>query len=648
MAYDSLPLDILPGIFKEASEYASQGRFSDGSNVRFWKGFPERIGGNTRIVAYGTYRPTRAINAWRSLNGTQLIAFGHARGVQVFFGSTLYDPTPTGTGGYSTLTVQVGAITSGPYQTGETVTTANGATGKLIQASASSPLLVSGDNGTVKLALTGMSGTFAEGESISFSGGGSARVKIGGASSPIYLYDVTGATTGTITGAITGATGTFSSVTTLWTGTLTGGTSGATSTISSVAETNAIDSGATTPWGGSTWGTSVWGGADSLFSTITDAKIWSFANWGEDLIAVPRGGSAYVLDTSVFVGAPTTTKMSAISGAPANALGCMLNSADRTLILYGAHDGSASDPLNIRWSNSEDYTVWTADPSNTAGSIRCNNGSLIRGMMQGKDTFLVSTDTALYTFRYVGLPFVFSLNQVATGSVLIGPNAWAEQDGITYWMGDDGFFQFDGAVYPLPCDVHQYVFARLNAVQNMKVFCVTLRAYNEIWWFYVSTSSTMSEVDSYVCFNTVEKTWHIGDKSRTACLDKSLIVSYPIGVKADGTIQAEEYGTTDNGTAISYSLTTSDVEVNDAQTFLQARVLYPDYNRISGSHALSILCRGYPARSSTTKGPYTLTSASEKISVRARGRVMQFKWTGSDDFRMGRWRYKVTGHGENV
>lgn len=646
MPYGSLPLDVMPGIFKEASSYAAQGRYVDGSNVRFWKGFPERIGGSSRIVQQACYRPPRSLIAWRSLAGSQLVAFGHSRGVQVLFGSSLYDVSPTGTGGYSTITVTTGAVSGGPYQTNETVTTSNGATGTLIQASAASPLYVSGDNGTLKVALTSMSGTFLEGESVTAAGGGTARVMIGGASSPIYLYDDTGTFTGTLTGATSLATGTISAATTLWTGTLTGGTSGATSTISSVTETHAVTSGATSAWGASTWGSSVWGGADSLFSSVTDAQVWTFANWGEDLIAVPRGGSVYALDTSTFVGA-TTTNLTLISGAPSNALGCFLSSADRTLVLYGAHDGSASDPLNIRWSNSEDYTTWTADPSNTAGSIRCENGSLIRGVMSGNDTFLVSTDTALYSFRYIGLPFIFSLEQIATGAVLAGPNAWAELGGVTYWMSEDGFYQYSGGLAPLPCDVHAYVFGRLNAAQGIKIFCSTLRAYNEVWWFYVSADSATSEIDSYVCYNTVERTWHIGDKARSAWLDKSLVVSYPIATKVDGSIQAEEYGTTDNGTAIDYTLTTGDIEINDGHVFLHARTLYPDYARISGSHAMSILCKAYPARASTTKGPYTITEDTEQISVRARGRVMQFEFSGDDDFRLGRWRYRVTGHGEN-
>ena len=222
MAYEALPLDILPGIFKEASEYAAQGRYTDGDNVRFWKGFPERIGGNTSVTTDAVFRPARGVSAWRALDGSQLMAFGHARGVQVLQGGTLYDVSPTGTNGYSTLTVVVGAITGGPYQTNETVTTANGATGTLIQASAASPLYVSGDNGTLKIALSGISGTFATGDTVTATGGGTARVIIGGSSSPIYVYDNTGTFTGTLTGANSGATGTITATTVLWTGTLTG------------------------------------------------------------------------------------------------------------------------------------------------------------------------------------------------------------------------------------------------------------------------------------------------------------------------------------------------------------------------------------------------------------------------------------------
>ncbi len=643
MAYEALPLDILPGIFTESSEYAAQGRYVSGNNVRFWKGFPERIGGNTRLSDDALLRPGRAVMAWRALDGTQLTAFGHTRGVQVLQGGTLYDISPTGTNGYATLTVTVGSITGGPYTTGETVTTANGATGTLTQAAATTPLYVSGDNGTAKITFSGGSGTFLTGETVTATGGGTARVILGGSSSPIYVYDDTGTFTGTITGSKSGATATISAKTTLWTGTLTGGTSGATSTISSVTETNNVDGGATVAYGESTFGTSVWGGSESLFSSVREAATWSFAAWGEDLIACPRGGKIYALDTSAFIGA-TTTNLAPISGAPSSALGIFMSDTNRTLIAFGAHDGSASDLVNIRWCDEEDYTDWTASASNTAGSIRCESGSLIRGVMRARESFLVSTDTAIYTFRYIGLPYVFSLKQIAQGSTLIGPNASAEQDGVTYWLGSDGFYQYDGAVLPLPCDVHQYVFSRINAVQRAKAFCGTVRAYNEVWWFYVSSDST--EIDSFVVYNTVEKVWFLGDKARTCWLDSSVVFPYPTGVKADGSIHAEELGTTDDGSDIEYRLETNDIEVGDGGIFLHNRKLIPDYDRISGSHSVSIECRGKPMRAARTKGPFEVTETTERISVRARGSTLRLIFEGSDDFRLGRWRQRVTGHGK--
>jgi hypothetical protein len=651
MAYESEPLDILPGIFMEASRYASQGRYVDGSNVRFWKGFPERIGGNSRIADQALYRPGRAMQPWRSLGGTQFVAFGHALGVQLFQSGSLTDISPVGSGGYSTLTLAVSSI-SGAFTAGETVTTANGGSAKLVAGGSSSPLLISGDNGTAKLALTGMSGSFLDGETVVASGGGTARVRLGGSSSPLFVYDDSGTFTGTLTGQKSGATGTISSKTTLWTGTLTGGSSGKTATVDLVSQTHPTDTGTSNPWGGSTWGDSVWGGADSLFSSTSDAQVWEFCNWGEDLIAVPRGGAVYSFDTSAYIADPTTNLVP-ISNAPATALGCFLNQSNRTLILFGAHDGSQNDSCNIRWCDEEDFTDWTADPSNTAGSIRCESGSLIRGAMSAKNTFLISTDTVIYTFQYVGLPFVFALNQIATGSVLIAPHAWAEQDGITYWMGEKGFYQYDGAVYPLPCDVHEFIFGtgnaagNLNAVQSFKIYCGTLRAFNEIWWFYVSNDATDFEVDKYVCYNTVEKTWHIGDKARTCWIDKSVVLAYPIAAKANGSIHAEEFGATDDGQSIDYFLRTSDVEINDGTTILHNRMLIPDYERITGTHNLSVISRGWPARSPTTKGPFPTSETTETISVRARGRTLQFEWSGSDDFRMGRWRYRVTGHGEN-
>lgn len=642
--YQALPLDIAPGIYKEASEYAAMGRFVDGRNVRFRKGFAERIGGNTEIAAQRTLRPARSMVAWQALDGTQIIAMGHAYGVEILQGGILYDISPVGSGGYQTLLLPVDNV-SGTFTAGNAITSANGGTGTITTTTTSSPIRICADNGTHRVTLTSVTGTFITGETITADGGGTARVRVGGTTT-LGVYDYTGTWSGTVTGSSSGATGTYSATVVYWDDDVQveDGSTGATADmVGGPSFAGNVDSGATRAFGESTYGTSVWGGSDSLYATVIDATTWTLDLWGEDLVACPREGGIYTLDTSAWVG-DSSTNMTLISGAPSDALGIFMNSDNRTLIAYGAHDGSASDPLNIRWCDEENFTDWTATPDNSAGSIRCEDGSFIIGRMPARGGHLISTDTAIYLFRYIGRPFYFGLNKIAVQSTLIGPHASAELDGVTYWMGRDGFHYYNGTVLPLPCDVHNYVFDRLNTVQSFKVVCATLREFDEVWWFYASTGS--SEIDSYVAYNAVEQTWHIGDKARTAAMDASVVIAYAAACEADGTINAEEFGSTDNGASITYDLTTSELEIGDGTGFLQARKLIPDYDRIEGSHEVTIKTRGWPARTQRTKGPYAVTAATEDISVRARGRVMSLTFSGSDDFRMGRWRMRARTHGQ--
>jgi hypothetical protein len=572
VAYDALPLDILPGLFKEASDYAAQGRYVDGNNVRFWKGFPERIGGWTSLLSSQLINPARGVTAWRSLSGAQYIAWGHARGVELMQGGALTDISPVGTNGYATLSILLSGV-SGSYTAGETVTAAGGGTALVV--SFSSPrVLVSADTGT-------------------------------------------------------------------FTGVLTGGSSGATGTIVSTEEANNIDSGATFGWGETPWGNSVWGGAESLYSTVDQATTWTFALWGEDLVASPRDGKIYILDTSAWE-ADNTTNMGLISSnAPSSALGVFMNDDNRTLVVYGA----GGDPLGIDWSDQEDYTTWIAAADNTAGSIRCENGSTIIGRMACRDGHLIATDTTIYLFRYIGLPYVFELDKLTSGPSMISPHAGALQDNVTYWMGPDSFYQYDGSVLPLPCDVHADVFGRIDKIQAFKVFCGTIRKFNEVIWFYASQEGG-GEVDSCVAYNTVERTWWQGDVARTSWLDTSVTLAYPVAADADGNVYAQEFGTTANGEAFSYRLETGDIEVNDGGTFLHNRKILTDFDRILGSsHELTIEVRDYPNRAPRVKGPYAISTTTEQISVRARGRTLRYLLEGSDDFRMGRWRSRVTGHG---
>jgi hypothetical protein len=92
-------------------------------------------------------------------------------------------------------------------------------------------------------------------------------------------------------------------------------------------------------------------------------------------------------------------------------------------------------------------------------------------------------------------------------------------------MGKDKFYMYDGRTQTLRCDLRQFIFQNsddaltINHAQLDQVFASTVEAFNEIWWFYCSSVSTVP--NRYVVFNYAENSWYYGTMERTAWLDST-------------------------------------------------------------------------------------------------------------------------------
>jgi hypothetical protein len=197
----------------------------------------------------------------------------------------------------------------------------------------------------------------------------------------------------------------------------------------------------------------------------------------------------------------------------------LVSDVSRFVFAFGCNDiGSAvQDPLLVRWSDQESAVDWTPAPTNQAGSLRFAHGSAIQTALQVRQEVLVFTDTALYSMQYVGAPIVWSATLLGDNLSCIGPNAVSLASGVTYWMGVDKFYKYDGTVQTLKCDLWQHVFSNINLLQSYQVFSSTNEGFNEVWWFYCSAGSTT--VDSYVVYNYLENIWYYGSMARTAWID---------------------------------------------------------------------------------------------------------------------------------
>lgn len=271
-------------------------------------------------------------------------------------------------------------------------------------------------------------------------------------------------------------------------------------------------------------------------------RLWSQSNFGEDLIFNPRGGSMYYWAVNgdpntfdrgqvIYPGATVTVRSTPVvveATCPAAVNTVMVSDASRFVIALGCNPlnsagtgiDAALDPLLVRWSDQESFNIWTPQTTNQAGDYRLSSGSQIITAQQTRQEILVWTDAALYSMQYLGPPYVWGFQIVGSNISIMGPNAVATANNVTYWMGSDKFYMYSGRVETLPCTLRQYVFDDINLDQSAQIFAGTNEGYNEVWWFYCSANSTI--VNKYVVYNHLEHTWYYGTLERTAWLDSPI------------------------------------------------------------------------------------------------------------------------------
>ena len=422
-----------------------------------------------------------------------------------------------------------------------------------------------------------------------------------------------------------------------------------------------------------------WGEQSNTNAVTLDAGSWSLDNFGELLIATIKNGKTFSWDPNA--GANVTTRATVISGNPTATVLTKVSDRDRHLIHFGTEtaigDIASQDPMFIRFSDQEDIEDYVPTSTNTAGTFRLDNGSKIVAAVKGKDYMLVLTDEAAYTMQFVGPPFTFSIRQVGSNCGCIGQHAAVFVDGAVYWMGDSGnFFVFDGTVKTLPSTVEDFVFTTtgdalgLNFTNGELVFAGHNSLFTEISWFYPQASAT--QINRVVTYNYELKSWVTGSLSRTTYEDShvlenptatqyidTLVPNIPTinGVTASGSYVFEhEVGvneviyttsTLTTNIAISAFVKSGDFDLDidgDGEYFIKIKRFIPDFKYLDGNTKVTLFFKAYPAdttsaQGETTVGPFTVTSTTDKIDTRARGRLAAIKI--ENDALDDNWRYGI-------
>ena len=549
-------LQLRPGVNRESTSLANEGTWFQMDKVRFRSGYPEKLGGWTldQGSAEATLQPPagsywgvcRSLFNWITLAGFNLMGLGTNLKyyIQQTAGGTFYDVTPIR---YES-TVASNAFT-----------TVNGST-------------------TVVVNDTGFGGQ--AGDFVTISGVGGAVNGIPAAALNLE-FRITYITANTY--SITVSSPATSS-----------GTTGAADfayqlSVGGEIATVGVGWGAG-GWGGDSDGTLTgWGeAAPAGLGVELQLRLWSQANYGQDLLINPRGGALYlwkvnasptVYDRAVLLNSASPSPYDADADCPEVCNAVAVSDASRFVIAFGCNDygSSTMDPMLVRWSDQEDYLTWQPQATNQAGSYRLSTGSGIVANLQTRQEILVWTDAALYSMQYLGPPYVWGFQILGANISIAGPNSIATAANITYWMGLDKFYMYSGRVETLYCPLRQYIFGDINLQQQYQFFSSTNEGFNEIWWFYCSANSTV--IDRYVVYNHLEKIWFYGNMARTAWVDSPLR-DFPAAAGYDGQLIYHEDGvddgTTNPPTAIESYIQSADFNIGDGHNYGFVWRMIPD------------------------------------------------------------------------
>jgi hypothetical protein len=269
---------------------------------------------------------------------------------------------------------------------------------------------------------------------------------------------------------------------------------------------------------------------------------WSMDTFGERLLIVPtQDGHLYVWDPNTPTVLPTI-----VPNAPVLNRGVIVTD-QRAVVLLGA----GGDPRMIAWSDQEDYTVWTPDVANLAGDKLLATQSYAMTANKVGQGVLIWTGNDLHLMNYVGPPYAYGINQIASGCGPMSPRATVQIGNTILWPGLQTFWSYSGSVQPLPSDIQDWFFSLVNREQLGRVFGSPNPTFSEAWWDWPDEGAT--ECNRYIAVNYSDpgRPWTIGVRDRSAA-DWKGTLDYPIlgGLGPDGTggaLYLHEYGMTDNG-----------------------------------------------------------------------------------------------------
>jgi len=596
-------LEYIAGVVADDTVRARGGRYTNADKARFVRAgagqplLPELIGGWERLVLQTITGVCRNVFAWTDNSGLLNIAFGTNSHLMVWRGGARYDITPYGP----------------PARLG------------------ANPLASSNGTGTVTVTHTAHGYTSG------------IDVRVYGAAT----FQGLDAANLNITAEITVINDDSYSFTAGGGDTASGSGSGGGSGIVVVPQT-ALPEGPVHGTGTAGYGTGGYGVGGYGEPSEEDyfPATWSFGLLGEALVASRRDEAIFIWEND------TAARATWLENSPLRNA-AILTTPERIVMALGTEEEASPHTYNprcIRHSDPTDETIWTTDTDTLAREkILEGAGRLVAGRGAGPANF-IWTDNELFQAAYVGaLDEVYRFDRLGEDCGLAGPNAACVRNQQAFWVTPDIQFMtcgLGGEPSVIESPMRAELEANLAASQKDKIVASTLSKYNEIWFFYPDArdgdGGVGLECSRAMFFSVTDPWWSKAQLARTAFCDAGP-ADYPVGVDPDGNAYWHERGDTNDGNAISWSLSAGPQYIDAGRQAIWLRSFWPDFTgrggeAQAGSMSLTLYTREFPQSTPETHGPYTISPGDEAVDLRIDGRIISWDLSGSSgpaNWRMG-------------
>lgn len=247
------------------------------------------------------------------------------------------------------------------------------------------------------------------------------------------------------------------------------------------------------------------------YSTAAEGQ-WQFVYFNDDIIGTNFNDPLQrftLSSSSSFADIPNSPRGQYIAVVK-NAFVVLGNTYDTT---------NGSMPQRLQWCAAGDAGSWPTPGTTLAAEFQAGAVNLFGagGNVQGIAADLINADAVIFQefavkrMMYAGPPDIFSVLPVENGRGTPAPNSIIVSGGIAYYLGQDGFYAFDGgSSVPIGFDkIDKTVFADLDLGNIHRVVGAADPVNRLIWWAYPGANNSNGNPNRLLIYNWQLNRWSV-------------------------------------------------------------------------------------------------------------------------------------------